>query len=133
MLKGKVFGAVLNEVDLPIHVASEKVLTHVELKDKGLSGLTGYERRIQSLDGGDELIGTIFGATARIDSGCDTHEAGMERELLSRWRPHRELGYPRRTVGNPLDFAILDARAFLNRFTEQKPIEPRRSARPPAG
>src|SRR5208282_4526871 len=133
MLKGEVFRAVLDEVYLPIHVAFEKLLTHLELEDEGLSGLAGNERRIQPLDGGDEPIGTIFEATVRIDSGRDTHEAGIERNLLSGWRPHRELGHPRRTVGNRLDFAILDARAFFHRFTKQKPIEPRRSASPPAG
>ena len=133
MLKGEVFRAVLDEVDLPIHVAFEKVLTHVELEDEGPSGLTGNERRIQPLDGDDEPIGTIRRAVVRIDSGCDTHEAGIERDILSGWRPYREFGHPRRIVGNRLDFTIQDARAFLNRFTEQKPIEPRRLASPSAG
>src|ERR1017187_7243864 len=133
MLKGEVFRAVLDEVDLPIHVAFQKLLTHVELEDEGLSGLAGNERRIQLLDGGEEPIGAIIEATVCIDSGCDTHEAGIELDPLSGWRPQRELGHPRGAVGNRLDFAILDARAFLNRFTEQKPIESRRSAGPPAG
>ncbi len=69
----------------------------------------------------------------RIDSGRDTHETGVERNILSRVRLQGEDRHPGRIVRNPLHIAKLQARAFLHRFTEQKPIEPRRPAIPPAG
>ena len=133
MLEGEVLRGVLDEVYLSVHMALEIVLAHVELEDEGLSGLARNERRIQSLDRGDQGIVTIIEATVRIDSRGDGHEAGIERDPLSGLCSHRQAGHPRRVIGNGLNIAIQDARAFLDRLTEQKGIEPCGSAAPSAG
>ena len=132
MLKGEVFRARLDEVDLPVHIALEIILTHVEFEDEGLSGLAGNEGGIHTLDRGDEPILLMIGATVSVDSGGDTDEGGLERGRLSRGRLRRRRGLPRCTVGNRLNVTILDARAFLHRLAEQKPVKSRWPAQSPA-
>ena len=131
--KSEVFRAVLDEVYLPVQIAFEILLAYVELENEGLSGPARNERRIQPLDGGDQGIVTIIQATVGIDSGSDGHEAGIQRYALSGFRPNCQPGHPGGAIGHGLNFAIQDVRAFLDRFTQQKPIEARRSAAPPAG
>ncbi len=100
---------------------------------KAFRDLPGTNAGFNRWTRGDQGIVTIVEATVRIDSGGDGHEAGLERDPLSGLRSHRQAGHPRRGIGNGLDFAIQDARAFLDRLTQQKPIEPRGSAAPSAG
>ncbi len=129
----EVFRAVLNEVYLPVQVMFEIILADVEFENQGLSGPARHERRIQPLDGGDQRIATIIQAAVGIDSGGDGHEAGVQRCALSGFRSNCQPGQPRRAIGHGLDCAIQDARAFFDRFAQQKPIETCGFPAPPAG
>ncbi len=133
MLEGEVLGGVLDEVDLAVHLARQIVLAHLQLEDEGLAGLAGNEPRIQTLKRGDQGIVTVVEATVCIDSDSDGHEAGLQQDPLSGFRAHRQAGHPGRGIINALHFAIQDARAFFDRLTQQKGIEPSGSAAPPAG